>query len=405
MDKAEMLTVEETGGKLSNEMLYKLSFVLFALSRILFGSSHLGDMMGEGVVTKISDALLVCALMVLVLLAANFHYPKTDLVPLLACGGIIGLSLLKCRSTNLFISFLYMYFAVVVAHPKRFARLVIGLFAAIIVILALLSVSGLISMTVKQRASNDATRYSLGFTHANQLAIMVFVIICMLFYIHSGSGRWGKYWKYIVSGALAIPTFLVTNTFSFLALYLLLAFASFAYDAALSKAHLPKREAKRFIRIGLLILGVITGLAVLYIWRNPYALSGGLKTFRTRFLLSQKYITAYGIKPFGSKIAIGTDVAIPGFKAGYYYLDNGYIRLFVEYGFVAGLLVVGLMARTLINLVRRSKWQLLIILLCILLYLFNEQKMMTVFFNPFWLLLREYMLPDRAARLKALLAG
>lgn len=394
------MTMERTETKLRLEQLYTLAFLIFVVSKIVFGSTHLPDLLGEGVVEKIADGLLLCTLALLCLVALFYPYPQKGFVAFGLCGALLAASYLKSRASNLFLSFLFVYFSSVLRHKKRFARTVIGAFSAILALMTALSVSGLIGMTIKLRASNDATRYSLGFTHANQVALMVFVIICMLFYCETEFRRGRAYGKYILSGALALVTFIVTNTFSFLALTLLLIMASFAYDAMLSRVKLPPRDAKRFIRVGLLIMLAIVLAVVCYFWKNPYRLSGALKTFRTRFLLSQKYIKAYGIKPFGSKIIIGEDVEIPGFKRGYYFLDNGYIRLFVEYGLLAGALVMLLLARTVWNLVRAGKWQLLIIALCLMVYLFSEQKIMTVFFNPFWLLLRDYMLPRRRARVR-----
>ena len=70
---------------------------------------------------------------------------------------------------------------------KKFARTVIVLFAAMLIVVSSLSVSGLISMSVKERATSDALRYSLGFTHPNQVGIIVFEIIAMLFYIDAGT--------------------------------------------------------------------------------------------------------------------------------------------------------------------------------------------------------------------------
>lgn len=402
MQERESTALKPMALRVNKQQMYTLSVALLVLSRIQFGSTHIGDLLGEGIADMASNLLLVCALTVLLLLAFSRRYPKDRLPGFLFCTGIIGLSWFKCRATNLLIGFLYLYYSDAVRDKKRFARAMILLFTSVIALTGLLSVSGLIGTTIKQRAVNDTTRYSLGFGHANHLGIMVFVIICMVFFIESDRRRFGKYWKYGISALLTLGTFLVTNTFSFLALSMMLMGTSFAYDAVLSKAKLLPAQARRFIRTGLVIFGALIGAVVYYIWKNPYILTGGLKTLRTRFLLSQKYITAYGIKPFGSRIVIGTDVTIPGFPSGYYYLDNGFVRLFVESGFVAGILVLFGMLRLLLNLIRHARWQQLIIVLCILAYLFNEQKMITVFFNPFWLLMRDNIFASERSEFRRL---
>lgn len=390
--------------RIKKQLIYTLSFVLLAVSRILFEYTYIGDVLGERFASVLSDLLLVSSLLLLAFVALFHNCAKLDLVFFFLCAGLIGLSLLKSRATNLFISFLFLFFAGEIRNKKQFAWVVIWLFAAIIGLMVLLSVSGKIGMTVKQRASNDMTRFSLGFTHPNQLAIMVYTILCMVFFIDAEKKNVGKYMKYVVSGVLVLGVFLITNTFTFLALSMLLMATSFVYDALLSKAKLPKRDAKRFIRVGLIVLSIVAGVAIVYIWQDPYRLSGSFKTLRTRFVLCQKYVNAYGIKLFGNKILIGTDVAIPNYPVGYYYLDNGYVRLFVESGLVPGIMVMLAFARMIRKLIAKTKWQFLIIVSCLLVYLFNEQKMITVFFNPMWLLMREYMLPDRRRNPSALLS-
>ena len=130
------------------------------------------------------------------------------------------------------------------------------------------------------------------------------------------------------------------------------------------------------------------------------ARSFSILLIRARFAFSQKYIKAYGIKPFGSRIVVGDNVAIPGYSAGYNYLDNGYVRLLVECGLLDTILVVCVMLRTINNLIRASKWQLLLIMLCLMAYLFNEWKVISIYFTPAWILLSPYMRASVKRRMK-----
>lgn len=396
--------MERQGLNIRKQSVYTLSFVMLTLSRILFDSTHLGDLVGEAAVSAISLALLVGALGLLGFLALFYEYPKQGIVVTVACAGIFAMSCFKCRATNLFICAIYLYFADMIRDKRKFARIVIALFASILLVVSLLAASGLIGMSVVQRATSESMRYSMGFTHPNQIGILSFGIIAMLFYHDSGKTQYEKYVKYVVSVILTMATFLVTNTFSFLALSMLLMMGSFAYDTLLCRLMFSQKDARRFVRIGLTLMALLVAFVVYRLWKNPYLLQGGLKTLRTRFLLGQRYIKAYGIRLFGNKIIVGDDVEIPGFSRGYFYLDNGYIRLLVESGVLATLVVMLGLFRTVVNLIRASKWQYLIIVLCLLVYLFNEQKMITIFFNPMWLLMREYMLPDRRRDPSALLA-
>jgi len=392
----------KTINAISLEKLYELSFVLFVLSRVLFGNTHLPELLGITLTNMLSDVLLLCALGILALVAYKYNSPKNTFILLILGFGVIGLSYVNSRASNLFMSAVFFYYSGAVRNKKRFATLVIWLYAAIILLVAALSMSGLIGTLVKQRSKTQALRSSLGFVHPNQVAIMMFVMICMIFYRGMDKRLRSRETDYIIAGFLAVVVFLITNTMTFLALTVLMLVALFAYDAILSHFRMPRKVTRHFVRTGLLVIGLVAGAVFYHFWKNPLALKGIWVTFRARFLLSQKYVTAYGIKPFGSKIALGTDVVIPGFESGYYFLDNGYFRLFVENGLLAGMIVMFLLFRAIVNLTRQGKWKLLVILLCIMLYMFNEQKMLTLYFNPFWVLLREYMLPGRKLRVKSL---
>jgi len=387
---------------ISLEKLYELSFVLFVVSRVLFVNTHLPDLLGATLASGLSDVLLLCALGILALVAYKYNSPKNTFILLILGFGIIGLSYVNSRASNLFMSAVFFYYSGAVRDKKGFATLVIWLYAVMILLVAALSMTGLIGTLVKQRTKTTALRYSLGFTHPNQVAIMTFVMICMVFYRGMDKRLRGRETDYVIAGFLTVIVFLITNTMTFLALAFLMLVSLFAYDAILSHFRLPRKVTRHFVRSGLLVIGLVAGAVFYHFWKNPLALKGFWVTFRARFLLSQKYVQAYGIKPFGSKIAIGTDVVIPGFESGYYYLDNGYFRLFVENGFLAGAIVVFLLLRAIVNLTRHGKWKLLVILLCIMLYVFNEQKMLTLYFNPFWVLLREYMLPGKTQRVDSL---
>lgn len=392
--------------RVTRQQLYSVAFVILELSRLFFGSTYIGDLLGDNVVSLLSDGLLMVAMAILLFTAAYSRLTWKRLFLFMFCCVLFGLSMLKSHATNLMVGFLFVFFADAITDKKKFARLIIGVFIGIIMVSAALSLSGLMGSKVTQRASNAAMRNSLGFNHPNHLGMMMFVVISVIFYIRSMRGRSGQLGKYIICGVLCLATYLVTNTFSFLAITLLMMMASFAYDVLVNTRHkLPRKQAKRFIRIGLLIFVAIIGAIVAYFWKNPYLLKGALKTLRMRFTLSQKYIKAYGIKPFGSHIALGEKVALPGFKPGYSFLDSGYVRIFVESGFFVGVLMMFAIVRIVWNLIRHGQWQVLIIVLCILLYFFNEQKMLTVSYNPFWLLLWGALFTDKSpmARVRAYL--
>ena len=384
--------------KLNSEMLFALAFMSLVISRVLFGSTHLGDLLGEGVVNALSNVFLLVSFGLLAGVAYRYQYPKQGLVQLILAFGVVSLSYLTSRASNLFVTVVFLYYADVVIDRKRFVKFFSKFYLGIILFVAALSVTGLRDMNVKQRSTLDAMGYSLGFGHANQVAIIIFSILCIIFSLAMDRRSLDKLWVYLGASVLTAITFLITKSLTFLALCGLLIGSSFCYDAILSKIRLPQKQAQRFIRLGLLMLAAFAALFVVYFWKRPYMLKGSLVTFRARFVLSQKYINAYGIKLFGSQITLGDNVVIPGYPPGYYMLDNGYVRLPVEYGLLASLLVFYMLFRIIRNLINEAKWQLLIIMVCLLLYFFNEWKIVVLFYSPFWILMRPYMNSKRNRR-------
>ena len=83
-----------------------------------------------------------------------------------------------------------------------------------------------------------------------------------------------------------------------------------------------------------MILSIILIGVIIFFWKNPNLLKSELKTFRSRFTISKKYINAYGIKLFGNRIALGSKVFLSGYGNTYGYLDNGIFRILVEMGLV-----------------------------------------------------------------------
>jgi len=395
-----MIETKKMPGQLSYGVLYTLSFTVLVISKLFLGSTFVGDLLGVQIAGWISDILYLVALLLLGGVALYYNYPKKGFVLILLAFGALCVSYLTNRATHVILSAIYLYYADVIKDRKKLTRYLCILYTAIILIVAFLSITGLIGTSVKERNNIGAIGYSLGFSHANVVAILFFSIICQVFSLGMDRKWFEKLSAYLVVVCLMIVGFAITHSLSFLALCLLLLAGSFCHDAILCRLTLPKKTAQRFIRLGLLVVGATIGGFIVYFWKNPRLLRGSLLTFRARFAFSQKYIKAYGIKPFGSRIVVGDNVAIPGYSAGYNYLDNGYVRLLVECGLLDTILVVCVMLRTINNLIRASKWQLLLIMLCLMAYLFNEWKVISIYFTPAWILLSPYMRASVKRRMK-----
>ena len=139
---------------------------------------------------------------------------------------------------------------------------------------------------------------------------------------------------------------------------------------------------KRLRLIVIIVLIVFVGF-ILFFWNNPNLLVNELRTFRSRFTLSRKYINAYGISLFGHKIAIGSYVYMEGYGFSYGFLDNGIIRILVELGIVFFILFFGLYLNSLRRMIRSRNSILIIISLVFLVYSFMEYNPLLLAYNVF----------------------
>jgi len=395
-----MVETRKTPALLRCETLYAISFTVLVISKLFMGSTYLSELFGKQITERISDILFLVSLLLLGGIALHHQYPKKGFILLLLAFGTLCLSYLINRPTHVIITVIYLYYSDAIKNRRRFTWYLCILYAAVILTVAMLSITGVIGTSIKERNNIDAVGYSLGFSHANMVAVLLYSVICLVFSLGMDRKWYEKLVAYAVAVCMMIIGFFITRSLSYLLLCLILLMGFFCHDAILCKLTLPKKTTRRFIRLGLLIVGGTVAIFVAYFWKNPSLLRGSLKTFRARFILSQKYLRAYGIKLFGTRIVVGDNVVIPGYPAGYYYLDNGYIRLLVECGLLNMILVVCFMLRTINNLIKAAKWPLLLIMLSLLAYLFNEWKVISLYFTPAWILLSPYMRAPVKPRVK-----
>ena len=361
-----------------SKLLFYFAYICYFISSVL-SYTQLAKVIPSSV-QKYTELLLT--LFALSCLAARViffeRYSPWELFLTVAVAGLLFITMTVSASRLLFLTALFVLCSKNIDFDD-FMKLALKVTSCTVLLLALLSLSGVIGMGVKQR--DDGTyRYSFGFNHPNHLGMMVFQIEAIYFYLkrHTVTLK-----KYIIPVAACILCYLISDSSTPTITGIMLIAASFIYERFQKYLRFMDRHVRFFVIAVLIVLAVAMGIMVWYYWNNPYKLPTSMKTLRTRILLAKKYLKAYGVKLFGSNIAIGSNVALPGYGAGYSYLDDGYVRVLVEHGLAVFALICSAIVIYIAKLVKNRRVQLIIITIAFLFFYISEQKVAFITFNAF----------------------
>jgi hypothetical protein len=367
--------------KIDKEYLFYFAYFFLMIKEICLKKANISDILPQTAINTMSALCSIClfgSLAVILICFERYTVKKAALYLILF--GIFALSVYTCGTLSPFIALLF----ILCSHSidfEKFGRFGLRLQAVILLVVSVLAATGVIGMGVRYRSDMmETARYAMGFNQPNVFALLIFQWLSLFFYLHRNDTSKKKYIIYL---AIEGITYFLSdsNTFLITASLLLL------FDVGIriiNKIFSISKEMKK--RLGCVILAVIVIAALIAIrhwWLNPKELALSARTFMSRFTLSKKYITAYGIHWFGNHIVTGTSVAIPGFQAGYYYLDNGYVRALVEYGIFVSICAAAMVVVYLKKLIRMQDWSMIFIAICLLFYTFCEAKVVTIPFNIF----------------------
>ena len=362
----------------SKNRLYVLIYTFYILDELFLLRTNIVDLLTETGVSLLSMGCKAAIYGLLAVYVTQFMQigPRRFLV-MAALLGAFAVSTLSSHATTM-LQTLVLVLCFCDADMDRIARQCVWLMAAIAAATVFLAVAGLITNKVKDRQVFEAVRLSYGFRHANTLAQLGFQLSAAFLYLKRKKRSMAKF---LVPLAVTLACFYTSYSLAGAAVSLLLIGASFVAECLERGKKLPRR---------LLLAAVVVALAVILLiivhyWRNPFEIGNQIKSLRVRFTYSKRYIRAYGIHPFGRRIAIGSQVQLPGYKIGYGYLDNGYIRILVESGALVFALFMYFQLAYLRRLIRGRQALLCIIQICFMIYGFLEYKALTVMFNVFLL--------------------
>lgn len=380
---------------LNRHTIFYTSLTLYLMDELLLKRSNIDELLGVSLCNTLSDIATLTIVVLFVLRALLFE--KWNREQIIRVGIVLAITLtasLVSRTSATLTYIIIIYLAKDISF-ERIVKVDLLLISTFVFLIIALNLFGLISGTVLLRLSTDTQRNSMGFSHPNTLGAASFLWIANFLYLKRNQKG---FYKYILSTTICIVIYLITNSYTPLIVSLIFIIALVARDI-IEKKHVASRT---FLRVLFGSIAFATLLLIIYLWNNPNVLTGGLSTFRSRFLGSQKYLKVYGVKLFGNKIAIGLSVYLPGLGMRYGYLDNGYIRILVELGILFFTVFFYYYLSYLINAIKERDSFLLIYAFVFLIYGITEKTAFSLSFNIFLILFIDYYRerPPKHSRIK-----
>lgn len=246
--------------------------------------------------------LLASLLIVIVTLRTDSILFLTDILFIIACQGI---------------------------ELKRIIRVDLKVRCIVLVVLVLLSVSGVIPDILDYR-NGILSRHSLGFAHPNRFALHVLMICIYYFYLHYERIKIKHIAIIATMGLFAIIA--SDGRTSFLGIVLLVIIATIKKLEVMGGNNKFIERHARGVSVAVILVSLVFSiLAPLLLLRNTRTINSN-DTFAMRFLMSSRAIQENGITLFGQKIEfIGTIAARLTGKTSNA-IDNGYMFVLINHG-------------------------------------------------------------------------
>lgn len=360
---------------------FYIAYTLLFIGNIVCNFSNLSDFIPAVLIKLLSASCIICFCFLIFLILTSQKYSNYELVFVVGILAVFGMSFIICRTNRVLVGVLLILCSKNLDMDKL-CRYSMKMIALTVITISFLAVSGLIGMSVQVRGfDSEVTRYAMGFNHPNTVGILTFQWICCYAYLKRDDLTLKKFIPPLI---IAVIVYKITNSVTSLLMTFVLIFTSSIFIIIKHHHKMHKHTTKRMATLFVVTTISIATSTIYYIWNNPYVLKGKYSTLRARFTVSQNFLDAYGIQPFGSMLEIGKLVHFPGtIGVGYGFLDNGYVRLMVESGLFVTIICLVTMVLYIRTLIKTDDWQMLIITICLLIYFFNESKMSVVYFNLF----------------------
>lgn len=318
------------------------------------------------------------------------HYQISQLIPI---GLIMMLSCVSWRFTKI-TSLMVMVTFILSAKNVSFKKILTVYFienVSLLLTIFVYSLTGVISNLVYVR--NGVNRYSLGVSYTTDLAAYFFYLALIFGYLYYGGIRLRVY-SLIVAG-LSVSCYLITRTRLDTILILMIVPMIFVAHFADAGSRFAKRIAS-LLWFQPITLPYLYMLLNLYYSPSNHIFARLDRVLSGRLSLGNTALNKYGITIFGQHVIENGWGSTKGrlmFKyhpEKYFYIDSSFIRLFVIYGAILGVFIIGTMLYLSIESTKLRFYLMPSILAIITLSSLIDQHLTELTYNPFLIALLAY---------------
>ena len=236
-------------------------------------------------------------------------------------------------------SLLSAWMFIIAAKDVDFDKIVKAVYRILYVMIPLtiiLRFAGVMEEFTKPRG--EAVRYSLGFSHPNQLGIVLFQFVVCHCYLHR---KKLKITDYLLIVAVILFIYIAPNSQSaYLSIFAFLILLIFYGECQKHSSKIADIYGKMILLFSFLLNATSILLSIMDIRRFPLLWKMDA-LISNRFATSHNTLQIYGIKLWGQQVLLYEEERIQAGMAdgaGRLYLDNSYMTLLIKYGVISYLI-------------------------------------------------------------------
>lgn len=310
---------------------YLFIFALWYSSEILYNST-LKNIMGLSI-ARFSDITtwIVFGLLLVQILFFQTYTKRELLIIVSITIPIVIATVLSGQRT-----FMSAWMFIVAARNVEFRRIIYAAYKILLIMIpmiVLLCLLGIIDNRILMRGS--VRRFSLGFSHPNQLGLRIFQLVACYCYVHKGKM---EKWNYFFILLVTVFLIMVPNSqaaYITMGLFLLMLLI-YRYIVNIRTTYMELfRKSMLFGTFCLSVFSIVfSGIDT-----NKYSVLARLDSWlSSRFSVCHKVWVLYGVSFFGQKIYVTEDERkLVGIKNPLW-LDNAYVSILLRYGILVFLI-------------------------------------------------------------------
>ena len=351
-------------------------FTLWYMTEIFFNTT-LESFLGFSIMqlNGITNYLILILLMIQIIFFQTYKKKELFIIAVVSIPIIIS----AARSSNY--SLLSALMFIIASKNTDFEKSISVAYKILCIMIPLVIVSrflGIIDDYIVMR--EGIVRYSLGFSHPNQLGLRLFQLLACHLYINRNKL---KSYNYFIAIVIVVLIYLIPNSKTAYICTFLLILLLMIYEIFQKHNQLMIEIYGRVLILFSVAFNVLSVIWSLIDVRCNFILHQIDLFMSRRFSYCYQVFQLYGISVWGQKIYISEDEVKLAGIIGKLYLDNGYMAIMIRYGIIVYIVFSICYLLAMHNFKKKNQYFLLIILFVYALYGVMENGIYMVTHNIF----------------------